>query len=112
MLDRDSFYVVAGALEKCVATPSASGCTRVHSATEDTLTMAGLDEGVGTIQFMYTTVNGSHSLLGSRVVSPTTNETVLTAAGVPAAITLDQALTTLFAAESPEKKAFVCTIAP
>jgi hypothetical protein len=112
LLDRDSFYVVADALRSCVATPSVSGCTRVHSATEDSLTIADLDEGVGTIRFMYTATNEGHAVLGSRIVSPTTNETVLTAAGVPAAITLEQALTTFFAAESAGKKAFVCTVAP
>lgn len=84
----------------------------MHTASEDSLTLTGLDEGVGTIRFVYTSVTGTHSVVGSRMVGSTATDTVLTAARIPAQITLEQALATLYAGDEHSSASFVCTITP
>lgn len=110
LLDRDSFDVTSYGIAGCVNDPHAARCSRVHTASEDSLTVADLDEGVGTLRFAYSTAaDGSHGLLGVRWQDAKAGATVIEAAGIPAAVTLEAALTVLFSDDGSPKKAFACT---
>lgn len=114
-LDRDSFDVAAFALATCLKVPSTANCRRIHDATEDSLTLTELDEGVGTLRFDYANASvtgGPHTLLGTQLGQNGQSDVIMKASGIANTFTLEDSLTTLYVAASDVTTAtplFDCT---
>jgi len=112
-LSRDSFEVAAGGVGACLQEPSLPICTRVHDLVEDSLTVSNLDQGVGTLRFVYTAnSDGTHELVGQGTpdVTPAPGDTVLAAQHVPATVPLEDALLGFYTVDGPT--AFACRFTP
>lgn len=109
-LDRDSSYRVSEAIDECLADPSSMDCVRTQSSTENRWTIRNIPEGVGTIRFDYSdNADGTHTLTATQRTGMG-REIVLTAQGIPADVTLEQAASNFFNSQDTPGPYFGCTI--
>jgi len=112
-LSRDSFDIAAAGVGACLQQPTLPICIRVQNPVEDSLTVQNLDQGVGTLVFVYThNSDGTNDLVGHGTpdVTPAPGDTILAAQHLPADISLEAALLGFYSVDGPT--AFACRFTP
>jgi hypothetical protein len=110
-LSRDSFDVLAFALRQCLDRAPDADCVRGADDGGETLTLPGLDEGVGTVLFRFHRAAGRSSRLlgfGAPDVTPAPAGIDFEATGLPEEIDFETALRKFYFTPELEDGPFVC----